>query len=341
VSIISQLGRASLASGEDFWSRYWEISSRYFERASVNAVSAGVGSPSPSGDLWQTFTREYRHYFAEMAMVPWLAAERFGAELGRVGRAASEPRQRTWYIQSKPVMLPVRIQDASQGLAVYAVSTRLVQKILDDKREPFRASELGGDRTPLMIFIAHYREGDLGTHGELGIAFFVIPQGDPSAMPGLYIKALPVNDEFSRDAGRQIWGYPKTMMKGLQIEYKDDYREKQACCTLWEGDRALLSITFLRGGTGSSTAIPIATYTLLHGRAHRTIFTRSGKGERIGAGGGQVKLMLGAEKDLSDEQDDLGHTLRLLRTLGLPEKSPILHAWTEHMSGAFGIPQAL
>jgi Acetoacetate decarboxylase (ADC) len=339
LSDFAQLGLACIDSSMDYWSRSWEIVSRYFKQASVDAFGAGVGSPYVSGDIFQGFTREYRNYVMEMAVVPWLAAERFGAELGEVDHAESGPRERTWSIQNKPVMLPVRIRDASQGVAIYAVSASLVQKTLDAKHEPFRALELGRGRTPLVIFIMHYREGDLGTHDELGIAFLVTPKHDPSAMPGVYLRAAPVNEAFTYHAGREIWGYRKTVMKGLTFEYAG----KRACCILREGGHELLTISLPRSGSGSSTAIPIPTYTLIDHIPHRTIFLRSGRGEYIRAGGHHVELTLGADKDLGlgRDDDDLGHTLRLLRTLGLPQRSPLLHAWTEHMSGEFGIPYAL
>jgi hypothetical protein len=337
LSDFARLGLACIDSGMDCWSRSWEIVARYFKQASVNALGAGVGSSNVSGDILQSFTREYRNYLMEMAMVPWLAAERFGTDLGEVDHAASRPRESTWSIQNKPVMLPVRIRDASQGVAIYAVSASLIQKTLDEKHEPFRALELGRGRTPLVIFIMHYQEGDLGTHDELGIAFFVTPKHDPTAMPGVYLRAAPVNETFTYHAGREIWGYRKSVMKGLTFAYEG----KRACCILREGGHELLTITLPRGGSSSSTAIPIHTYTLIDHIPHRTIFMRSGRGEYIQAGGRHVELTLGAEKDLGSDDDNLGHTLRLLRTLGLPQKSPFLHAWTEQMSGEFGIPHGL
>jgi Acetoacetate decarboxylase (ADC) len=337
LSEFAQLGLASIDSGMDCWSRAWEIVSRYFKQAGVNALGAGAGSPYVSGDILQSFIREYRNSVMEMAVVPWLVAERFGAELGEVDHAASRLCERTWSIQNKPVMLPVRIRDASQGVAIYAVSASLVQKTLDEKHEPFRALELGRGRTPLVIFIMHYREGDLGTHNELGIAFLVTPKHDPSAMPGVYLRAAPVNEAFTYHAGREIWGYRKSVMKGLTLEHDGN----RACCILREGGHELLTITLPRGGSGSSTAIPIHTYTLIDHIPHRTIFMRSGRGEYIQAGGRHVELTLGAEKDLGSDDDDLGQTIRLLRSLGLPQRSPILHAWTENMSGEFGIPHAL
>jgi hypothetical protein len=337
LSEFAQLGLASINAGMDCWSRAWEIVSSHLKQANVNTLGAGAGSPYVSSDIFQSFTRAYRNYVMEMAVVPWLAAERFGAELGEADYAASRSREGAWFIQNKPVMLPVRIRDASQGVVIYSVSASLIQKTLDEKYEPFRALELGRGQTPLVIFIMHYREGDLGTHDELGIAFLVTPKHDPSAMPGVYLRAAPVNEAFTYHAGREIWGYRKTVMKGLTFEYAG----KSACCILRAGGHELLTITLPRSGSSSSTAIPIHTYTLIDHIPHRTIFMRSGRGEYIQAGGRQVELTLGAEKYLDSDDDDLGHTLGLLRTLGLPQRSPLLHAWTEHMSGEFGIPHAL
>ena len=107
-------------------------------------------------------------------------------------------------------MLPVRIRDASQGLAVYRVGRKAVQAVLDEECSAFRAVDLGSDDTALEVFVVDYREGDLGSHRELGVNFFVTLKSQPYQAPGMYIKELPVDRRFTFTA-RKIWGYPKTL----------------------------------------------------------------------------------------------------------------------------------
>jgi len=239
----------------------------------------------------------------------------------------------SYLIEDKPVMLPARVEDASQGLAVYLVSKQPVQQILDaDPGQPFKALNLGNDRTPLAIFIVDYRQSDLGSYHELGIAFFVAPRNDPLAI-GMYIRELPVDEQLSCNAGREIWGYPKTV-QSLHFVYEPG---SASCALIKSGsDRPLLAITFERGGSESSHALPSYSYTMKRGMPHRTIFTRSGLNERIRLGGAGVKLVLDNHQAVAS-----GGVWQMLQASRLTNTTPILHAWTEHMSGEFGTPYLL
>jgi hypothetical protein len=308
---------------------------------------AGQGTTPPAGDMVSTIVNTYKHYAAELAIVPWLAAVRFEAELAsgasrgaghRPGKTlAREEKPGTFARGGKSVTLPVSVRDAKHGLAIYAVPTAAGQRSVDEDGKHFKVVELGRGQTPLAIFIIDQRDGDLGTYGEFGIAFFVTPRDEPWAMPGWYIKTSPVNDPFSRDAGNHLWSYRKTTEYDLAFTYEDDQHVR---CTLSRGPYRVLTISLPRGGSGSSTAIPWYTYTvgngtrLPEGMPHRTIFTHTGRGERVRAGGAGVKLEPGSATENAHDR-----LWKLVYDLGLTENShPFLHSWTEHLSGEFGSP---
>jgi hypothetical protein len=222
-------------------------------------------------------------------------------------------------------------------LAIYAVPSAIGQQSVDEDGKHFNVVELGRRQTPLAIFIIDQRDGDLGTYCEFGVAFFVTPRDEPWSVPGWYIKTSPVNDPFSCEAGNHLWSYRKTTDYDLAFTYEDD---KYVRCTLSRGSYGVLSISFPRGGSGSSTAIPWYTYTLGNGLLlpkgipHRTTFTRTGRGERIRAGGDGVTLEpSNATENTHDSLEKLVHELGLTKS-----SHPFLHSWTEHMSGEFGSP---
>jgi hypothetical protein len=65
--------------------------------------------------------------------------------------------------------------------------------------------------------LMHYIDGDLGQYYEYGTNVMVNPPGSTASGPralqsaGAFIHHLPVDQAFTLEAGRTIWGYPKVM----------------------------------------------------------------------------------------------------------------------------------
>lgn len=265
--------------------------------------------------------------------------------------------------------LPARVQDASQGFAVYRVSRDVVQDLLDGaaivKQSDcsFRAWDIGGDETPIALFMVDYRQSDLGAYREFGIACFIAPQKDPLAL-GMHLLALYVDDQQSCDAGNQIWGYPKRKAARIEMDYKD---VAVTCALYGDSDRsAIVTLRVPRGGSGTSRDIPLTSYTLRLPKQDaaflrkkpapkqdtellRTVFTRSGRGEMLRSNPKGVDLQYsGASTEYIVE---VMQSLGLVSTNAVPPagdaddkdaalqpSQPMLTAWTEHMSGEFGVP---
>lgn len=331
-TVWTRLGMAMVDSTLDFWGRSLEIGGRYVAKTLEDASVAGRGTPA-SADFVGAFLKEARHYATEMALVPWLALERFGDGLRSADQLGTPGKTVYPDIDGHRVVLPVRVLDAAQGMALYAVSIDAVQAFLTETGAPFRPVTLGRGRTGLSIFGVHHREGDLGSYDEIGVALHVAPREDPLAV-GLYIVDFPVNARFPRLAGRDIWGYAKSeAIVELTLE------ATQATWRLGRpgAHQPLLIITFPRGGHGASTAVPLPTYTLSGaGDIIRTVITRTGRGERIRAHGRGVRLELSHPVAGADDA-----IWKLLHRLDVADSPPMIHAWTEHMSAEFGLPMTL
>ena len=220
-------------------------------------------------------------------------------------------------IQGQTVTLPVEVRDASSGTVMYMVDRDAAQAIIP---EEFEADEMAPGKTQLCLVIVDYRDNDLGDYDEVGVIFFVRPKGQPEAEVGTYIHWLPVNQDFTRQAGCEIWGFPKTVE---EIDFRVD--ETSATCRLSMGGEHVLTLTLPRGGDAETPDTPAVGYTLLDGAPHRIAFSRGGKQEGTRPGGEGVLLELGPHP-VADA----------LRSLGLPDLTPLLSNWSEHFFGTFG-----
>jgi len=222
-----------------------------------------------------------------------------------------------YQIQNQTVTLPVAVRDASSGTVMYMVDREAASRIIPGE---FEADEAAPGKTQLCLVVVDYRDNDLGDYDEVGVVFFVRPKGQPEAEVGTYIHWLPVNQEFTRAAGCEIWGFPKTVE---QIDFQLD--DASATCRLDMEGEHVLTLSLPRGGDGETPETAALGYTLLDGAPHRIEFSRGGKGESTRPGGEGVSLVLGSHP-VADA----------LRSLGLPDLPPLLSSWSEHFFGSFG-----
>jgi hypothetical protein len=220
-------------------------------------------------------------------------------------------------IQGQTISLPVAVRDAASGTAMYMVDRAAAERLIPSE---FEADELAPGKTQVCIVIVDYKDNDLGDYNEMGVVFFVRPKGQPDAEVGSYIHRLPVNQSFTQQAGLEIWGFPKTVE---EIDFTTT--ETSATCTLRIDGKQVVSLTVPRGGDGETPETPALGYTMMEGVPHRLEFSRGGKQELTQPGGEGVSLTLG------------DHVIaKELRSLGLPDLTPLLSSWSEHFFGTFG-----
>jgi hypothetical protein len=264
-----------------------------------------------------------------MALLPWLAAERFRADLSGWD-TASHPETAAVYVEGRLVRAPVRATDVSEGFVVYAVAAQTVQALLDEQRVPLRPVGLGLGRAAVAMFGARYRASDLGAYDEVGLGFLVAPRRDPLAM-GLYYFELDATTRLACEAAKRLWGVVKSE-EHVEVAFEPT-RATWRLVRRASG-REVLTVEFPRGGGGASTAIPVSIYSVLGGRLHRSRSTRTGRGERVRLAGRPVSFRLGDQAH--NAHDPLWTALRRLR---IPEAPTILCGWTERMSGQMAAPR--
>lgn len=230
----------------------------------------------------------------------------------------------SYVITEQTVTMPVEVRDASAGTAMFEVDATAAQALVPGGA--FRVVESAPGRAQLNLATIDYRDNDLGDYHEVGITLFVTPvDGDGEA--GTFITRLPVDQAFTCEAGRTIWGFPKTV-ESITVDYTDS----SVTTTLMMDGVLVLRLTLPRGGTEDMPQMPMTTYTFIDGRPHATAFSQGGGGSQVLVGDEGVVLELG----------DPDHPVaRELAALGLPDAPVLLSTWTEHMQGTFGPPVAL
>jgi hypothetical protein len=227
----------------------------------------------------------------------------------------------TYEIAGRTVAMPCVVRDASAGTAMFDVDAGAARAMVPDA---FEVVESGPGRCQLSLAVIDYRDNDLGDYDEIGVILFVKPRGAADDQAGTYIAHLPVDQAFTCEAGRTIWGFPKSVEE-IDIAYAD----RSMTATLRMDGLLVLRLTLPRGGDDEMPALPMTTYTLIDGVPHATAFTQGGTGSQVVAGGEGTTLELG-DHAIAKE----------LRSLGLPAEAQ-LTTWTGHMRGTFETPRPL
>jgi len=251
--------------------------------------------------------------------------------------------------------LPLRVQDASQGLAAWSVDKRPVQDMIDAlpnaKRLDLRTWDTGANRTPLALMFVHYREGDVGSYYELGLACFVAPRRDPLSVGAYMLGTILVSSKRAHDVGKEIWGYDKVHVDEASWEVR--YRRNYVYCSVaLPGATVYLRVP--RGGTVCMpSAVPILSYTHKPARAsaadrhhpggqwHRAVLTRFSPRDCVRSAGDGVFLQVGIGDPGKAWRHPLLNTLRgvgLVDAQGHAHEAPLHCAWTERMSAHLGPP---
>lgn len=229
----------------------------------------------------------------------------------------------SYEIQGQTVTLPVVVRKATAGVAFFDVDAAAAQRFVPG--DAFEVVEASPGTAQLLVALIDYQDNDLGDYLEVGLTLFVRPVGAPAdgSADGTFIVHLPVDQSFTCEAGRTIWGFPKSVQA-----ITADHAETSSTWSLTMDGELVLRITVPRGGTDEMPDVSIQTYTYKDGVPHTTPFTQGGGGSSIGFGEG-VEVELGSHPIAKE-----------LAALGLP-KAASMSTWTEDMHGTFEAAVAL
>ena len=109
--------------------------------------------------------------------------------------------------------MPVKIRTANQHMAMFSVDADAAQQLID--YSGLQVCRYLPGRAVLALILAHFVDGDLGEYHELSTGVMVNqPGAEPSrvrALQSAFIHHMLVDQAFTLEAGRTIWGFPKVM----------------------------------------------------------------------------------------------------------------------------------
>src|ERR1700761_7344931 len=111
--------------------------------------------------------------------------------------------------------MPVQIRKADVHTAMFSVDAVAAQRLID--YSGLQVCQHRRGRAVVNLMLVRYVDGDLGQYHEFGTAVMVNPPGSDAhglkalANAAAFIHHLPVDQAFTLEAGRTIWGFPKIM----------------------------------------------------------------------------------------------------------------------------------
>jgi hypothetical protein len=225
--------------------------------------------------------------------------------------------------------MPVRIRKADVHTAMFSVDAAAAQRLIDYSGLQICQHRPG--RAVVNLMLVRYIDGDLGQYHEFGTALMVNPPGsDARGLKALgdaaaFIHHLPVDQAFTLEAGRTIWGFPK-IMADFTIRESDGFGFDVSA----DGQH-IAGIDFGRGLPVPSlfTSRPqvLKTYTFADGTTREVPWEMRVRGLRGRPGGATLRL---GDHPYAKE----------LASLGLPKRAMVSGA-VGHVEMTFGDAQAL
>ena len=204
--------------------------------------------------------------------------------------------------------MPVRVRKASQHLAMFSVDADAAQRMID--HSGLQVCRFLPGRAVAVLMLMHYIDTDLGQYYEYGTNIMVNQPGSNASglralqSAGAFIHHLPVDQSFTLEAGRTIWGYPKVM---ADFAIRDG---KTFGFDVTIDGRLAVGMDFKRGLPVPSKPQEYPTFSHLDGITRMTTGQMTTTGMRYRPGG--VRLRLGDHP-----------YARELAALGLPKRAMV------------------
>ena len=237
-------------------------------------------------------------------------------------------------IAGRTIDLPVRIRSARQWATTWLVPAAAAQTMID--YSGLEVVQPVPGRAVFSLAFVDYLDGDLDTYHE--VAFSVLVRSHEATHPatvrehlrafrtgelGAFIHDLPVDQEFTREAGTTIWGYPK-WIADIAIT---PLNGATACTVTCDGEHQF-TLQVRDSGIFPFPADMPPTYSWRDGVLRRITWDLDVVGGSARPGG--ARLTLGSS----------GPLVRTLRRLRLPRRA-LMSATAPQLSSIFGAPEVI
>jgi Acetoacetate decarboxylase (ADC) len=211
-------------------------------------------------------------------------------------------------IAGRLLTMPVRVRKATQHMAMFLVEAGAAQRLID--YSGLQVARVLPGRAVVSLILAHFIDSDLGEYHEFSTVVQVSEPGSNvsglRALQSAFIHHMLVDQAFTLEAGRKIWGFPK-VMADIRIRESGHFGFDVSA------DGRLVAGMEIRRGIPVPSALTyreqqLRSYSHRDGQTLETEFTMSTVGSRYRPGG--VRLHLG-DHPYAEE----------LASLGLPKRA--------------------
>jgi hypothetical protein len=243
-------------------------------------------------------------------------------------------------VLGRTIGLPVEVRRAAQWGVQYLVPAAAAQRLVDPTGLEVTGPVPG--RALMALAVCRYDDTDLDPYHEVAVSFVVRRHDAPrpattaarlrefgSGAIGAYIHRLPVDQEFTCAAGRDIWGFPKWVTT-IDIDEPDRGTGGAGTGTtvrLVDDGVHVLTLTMASGGPLKLPSQAPPSYSYRDGVLRRTEWTSSTEGVTGRFGG--ATLVLG-DHPVADG----------LRSLGLPKRA-LFTSSAAQMRASFGAAEVV
>ncbi len=228
---------------------------------------------------------------------------------------------RSWSVLGRTISLPVEVRRAAQWGVRYLVPLDAARRIVSPTG--LEATGPIPGRALVALAVCRYDDTDLDPYHEVAVSIVVRPHDAPvpasaarrtlefaTGAIGAYIHRLPVDQEFTCVAGRDIWGFPK-WVTSIDIDEPSTVRPRAGSATsvrLVDDGVHVLTLGIASGGRIPLPSRAPPSYSFANGVLRRTTWTTSSEGTTGRFGGATLTL---GDHPMADE----------LRSLGLPKRA--------------------
>jgi hypothetical protein len=228
----------------------------------------------------------------------------------------------TWgEVQGRTITFPMEVEELRAATVLWSVPSDAAARLLPG--DAFEVVEIAPATAQLVVAACDYVRNPWGDYDELNLGFLARPAGAPPEVIGSFVYRMPVNQDFTCEAGNRVMGFPKTV-EDLAVTYTD----ATATFRLAMGGQHVLTLTVPRSApTGPPARVEATSYSYLDGVPYGTDLSMD-----MGTGfidPADVVLELG-DSPVADE----------LRCLGLP-RPPDMATWGEGLSATFHLGQPI
>ena len=201
----------------------------------------------------------------------------------------------TYTVLGREVASPVEIRHATAFTAMVSVDDGATRRLLAPTG--LQPVTWRPGRAACALVFVDYVDGDLGPYNEFGVCFLVNhhrPGAGASGMRAVlrgevcaYIHRLPVDGDFTLAAGREIWGFPKTL-----ADFDCRHRSIRPHGAVRADGSDLVGLRLKRGLSvpDSSSETTLTAYSHLDGTLRATPWTMRAESVRTRPGGARITL---------------------------------------------------